>query len=202
MQYQLEYLYKQQNKESVEQELTLKKSLTQVQKNIDNIEESYFIKKEMPPETYDKFVLKYQSEKNNIIKQMESYQGKISNLENYLANALTLSSKLSVVWSSSPVGIKEKLQKLIFPQGIYYNRQKGVFRTEKVNSIFAAIAALSNNTPENKIGTNHSCEDLSLKAETEGFEPSVELPLHTLSKRAPSATRTSLQFLIFKNLFH
>jgi hypothetical protein len=32
-------------------------------------------------------------------------------------------------------------------------------------------------------------------AETEGFEPSVELPLHTLSKRAPSATRTSLQFL-------
>ena len=31
-------------------------------------------------------------------------------------------------------------------------------------------------------------------AETEGFEPSVELPLHTLSKRAPSATRTSLQF--------
>ncbi len=32
------------------------------------------------------------------------------------------------------------------------------------------------------------------KAETEGFEPSVEFPLHTLSKRAPSATRTSLQF--------
>ncbi len=33
------------------------------------------------------------------------------------------------------------------------------------------------------------------EAETEGFEPSVELPLHTLSKRAPSATRTSLHFL-------
>ena len=32
-------------------------------------------------------------------------------------------------------------------------------------------------------------------AETEGFEPSVEFPLHTLSKRAPSATRTSLHFL-------
>jgi hypothetical protein len=33
-------------------------------------------------------------------------------------------------------------------------------------------------------------------AETEGFEPSVELPLHTLSKRAPSATWTSLHFFI------
>ena len=195
VQYQLEYLYQQQNKESVEQELTLKKSLTQVQKNIDNIEETYFIKKEMPRETYDKFVLKYQSEKDNILKQMESYQGKISNLESYIANALALSSKLSVVWSSSPVVIKEKLQKLIFPEGIYYNRQNGAFRTEKVNSIFAAIAVLSNNTPENKKGTNHTFEDLSLKAETKGFEPLIELPLYTLSRRAPSTTRTSLHYL-------
>ena len=30
-------------------------------------------------------------------------------------------------------------------------------------------------------------------AEREGFEPSVELPLHTLSKRAPSTTRPSLR---------
>ena len=29
-------------------------------------------------------------------------------------------------------------------------------------------------------------------AEREGFEPSVGFPLHTLSKRAPSTTRTSL----------
>jgi hypothetical protein len=32
-------------------------------------------------------------------------------------------------------------------------------------------------------------------AEREGFEPSVRLPAHTLSKRAPSATRTPLQCL-------
>ena len=30
-------------------------------------------------------------------------------------------------------------------------------------------------------------------AEREGFEPSVEFPLHTLSKRAPSTTRPSLR---------
>jgi hypothetical protein len=34
-------------------------------------------------------------------------------------------------------------------------------------------------------------------AEREGFEPSVRLPLHTLSKRAPSATRTPLQLWQF-----
>ena len=34
---------------------------------------------------------------------------------------------------------------------------------------------------------------LHLSAETEGFEPSIQFPVYTLSRRAPSTTRTSLQ---------
>jgi hypothetical protein len=37
-------------------------------------------------------------------------------------------------------------------------------------------------------------------AEREGFEPSVEFPLHTLSKRAPSTTRTSLRIFRISGL--
>jgi hypothetical protein len=33
----------------------------------------------------------------------------------------------------------------------------------------------------------------SVMAEREGFEPSIEFPLYTLSRRAPSTTRPSLQ---------
>ena len=79
----------------------------------------------MSRETYDKLLSKYQVEKANILKQLESFKGEISNLENYIVKALTLSSKLPVLWTSSHVGIKEKLQKLVFPGGIYYNKQKG-----------------------------------------------------------------------------
>ena len=39
----------------------------------------------------------------------------------------------------------------------------------------------------------HDFIDFKKLAEREGFEPSVEFPLHTLSKRAPSTTRTSLR---------
>ena len=31
-------------------------------------------------------------------------------------------------------------------------------------------------------------------AESEGFEPSIQFPVYTLSKRAPSATRTTLHY--------
>src|SRR5262245_35933126 len=37
-------------------------------------------------------------------------------------------------------------------------------------------------------------------AERVGFEPTVEFPLHTLSKRAPSATRTSLRLIGINSL--
>jgi hypothetical protein len=36
-----------------------------------------------------------------------------------------------------------------------------------------------------------------LFAETEGFEPSKQLPVYTLSKRAPSATRTNLLLKLY-----
>ncbi len=37
--------------------------------------------------------------------------------------------------------------------------------------------------------------DNSIMAEREGFEPSIEFPLYTLSKRAPSTTRPSLRLV-------
>src|SRR6185436_20625225 len=85
---------------------------------------------------------------------------------------------------------------------------------------------LSRNEPSDKPGAIHAAEksDASLKrvthrdqppddgqklltagdlqnqddgmAERVGFEPTVEFPLHTLSKRAPSTTRTSLRRLL------
>ena len=40
-------------------------------------------------------------------------------------------------------------------------------------------------------------EKLSLLAERMGFEPMIEFPLYTLSKRAPSTTRPPLHYFSF-----
>jgi hypothetical protein len=72
-------------------------------------------------------------------------------------------------------------------------------------------ASLSMNSETDQVGSDsddlrfefeleyHAVLDLVEKrrrncvAERVGFEPTVEFPLHTLSKRAPSTTRTSLR---------
>jgi hypothetical protein len=97
----------------------------------------------------------------------------ISNLKEYFHSALTFSTKLPVVWVSSDVRAKEKLQKLLFPEGIYYNKQNGSFRTNKVNLVFqqiAAVISISANHKNNKSSNNAA---LSLLADRTGLEPAT-----------------------------
>jgi DNA primase len=160
--YQLEYAYHEVNKQNLEQEQVLRLQLSELIKKIDAIEEKYFVVGEMSKETFDKFYIRYKQEELNISRQLENCAGEISNLGELIQSTVTLSSKLAVVWSSAGIKVKENLQKLIFPEGILFDRKIGGFRTPKVNSVFQAIADLNGIPEENEKGTNHFGRDLSL----------------------------------------
>ena len=44
--------------------------------------------------------------------------------------------------TSGDIQLKEDLQKLVFPEGVYYNRKRQSFRTEKANFNFEQIASI------------------------------------------------------------
>lgn len=161
------------NKESLELEKILTGQLRELNKRIDDLEESRYVLKEMSQETFQKFYTRYNKEIENIAKQLTECKQSISNPEEAIKNALILSSKLATVWHSSDIGNKEKLQKLLFPEGIIYDRKNVAFRTGKVNEIFKRIADLSGNTGTNEKGTNHHKYDLSLSADQTGLEPAT-----------------------------
>ena len=54
-----------------------------------------------------------------------------------------MSSNLSELWVSGDLPQKKKIQNLVFPYGIGYDKLKGKVRTHRVNSIFSAIPLLS-----------------------------------------------------------
>ncbi|WP_146151248.1 hypothetical protein [Chitinophaga niastensis] len=157
------------NKGNLEQQGILTSQLKEINKKIDSLEESRFVLKEMSQETFDKFYPRYIKERENIAAQLDKCKLGISNPEEAIQYALSLSSKLPMVWHSSDVGMKEKLQKLIFPEGIVYDRKNEALRTGKVNEVFALIAGLSGNTGSNEKGTNHTDDDLSPFADRTGL---------------------------------
>ena len=182
----MEYKWQEINKESLELEHSFKKQLVEVSGKIENIEESYYVTKDMNKETYDKFYGRFNSEQQVINKQLSQLSSGISNPMATLEGAIALSIGLATEWVSSDIDRKEKLQKLVFPEGISYDKKKEAFRTERVNSIFELIASQTHDTGINEkrqTGVN-SC--LSPSVRQRRFE--LPCPLQALPPQSSAST--------------
>lgn len=169
--YELENYFHEITKDRVEEEKQLKHQLTEVNKKIENIEEKYYVLNEMTAEVFKKFSSRFEDEKYKIVKLLEECSFSISNLQESIVEVTHFTDKINAGWTFSDISAKETLQNIIFPEGIYYDRENHSFRTPKVNFIFELIARQISNTDENGKATNHLTDDLSLAAEKEGFEP-------------------------------
>ncbi len=159
------------NRENVELEAAYRKQLSAVEEKLENIEEGYYVTKEMGREQFDKYYPRYNKERQEIAEKLSKMGNGISNPLEAIEKAIRISTELNTTWASSDVNGKEKLQKLLFPDGIVYDREKGAFRTEKVNSVFELIASLQSDSGENNKGQTGIATCLSPSAEREGFEP-------------------------------
>jgi DNA invertase Pin-like site-specific DNA recombinase len=169
LQFELEHLYYKINEERFEEEKRLDEHLKDVSKKIDTIEEKFYVLNEMSKETFDKFYPKYRKEREEILEQMQNSGQIISNLSESISKILAFSAKLNTVWTSKELKVVEGLQKLIFPEGIYYIKKTRSFRTPKVNSVFQYIASTKQDSDENEKGTNHFLNDSSLSADRTGL---------------------------------
>ncbi len=57
--------------------------------------------------------------------------------------ALSLSASLEKIWTEGDLKQKQKLQNLVFPSGLGYDKSNDRVRTPKVNAIFGSIPILS-----------------------------------------------------------
>lgn len=192
LQYQIEAIYKDINKDAEEEIVTLKGRLSDVTKKLDSLEEKYYVNGEMSRETFEKFYFRYKAEHAEISKGLASCVMGISNLSETVVKAIDLSRRLALEWASSDVKEKEKLQKLVFPEGIIYEKEKGAFRTDRVNVVFELIASLQQLSEEKEKGQTGNQTCLSLSAEREGFSSRLKQFLQP----APSAAFRKCHYVI------
>ena len=79
----------------------------------------------------------------------------------------------SQLWVSSDYSDKQRLQYLIYPDGILYNKENNTVRTPRVNSIFTAISCLSYISTENKNGQPTQIDQNSRWVASSGIEPEL-----------------------------
>ena len=169
---QLSKVYEKKNVSNKEEEIQMKKQLTEIETKLEKLEEKY-IMEEIDREMYQKFASKYKQEKKQIGDNLEKLDAKSSNLEEFIDFTIKISSKLDSYWSNLDFKTKQRLQYLLFPEGIYFDKKNQAVRTERVNEVFNTISSISEELQQEKKGQTNTTINLSLSVERAGFEPAI-----------------------------
>jgi site-specific DNA recombinase len=148
----------------------LKKRLSEKKSMLEKVEQK-FINDEISKEIYEKHSEKLTGEIAELSKELETVVVSGSNLEIAVEKCLSISQNISQAWVSAEYEQKQRLQRLVFPEGILYNKQKGEVRTERVNSLFAAIPLLAKVSDEKEKGDSSKNRLKCSKVPRTGFEP-------------------------------
>jgi len=151
-------------------EQLIRMKLLEVNNRIDRIEER-FILEEITKDQYSKFTDKYKDERTEINRELEKCTIKVSNLEKSIEKLLIFTSNLPSMWTSSDYSGKVKLQNIVFPAGITYNKKNDQCRTPEINPLFSYIAHLKQVLVQKKIGTTDVSFNYSDLVEAIRIEP-------------------------------
>lgn len=99
---------------------------------------------------YLEFVADFEKERKQIEEELAKPAKGVSNPEKCIDFAINFSTKLAPLWSSAGYNDQQRLQFLVFPEGIFYNRQIDKCRTEKINPVFRYIIELERIMGERK----------------------------------------------------
>jgi len=128
-----------------------RKRISELKGQLEKVEER-FVLGEISKEQYMKFSSLYEQQIKNIELEMGQFEKISSNLEKAVEKGLVIAQNLRQLWVSSDYHEKLRLQYLVFPEGMMYNKQTDEVLTSRVNSLFGEIALLSKSSAKNKKG--------------------------------------------------
>ena len=164
------YTYDNATKETRSQNAGLKKTLAELESKIESVEERYALG-EIDADIYKKFKGKYETQRRELQSKIKNPTIASSNLNNAIEKALQLSASLQDIWVNGDLKQKQKIQHLVFPNGLGYDKPNDRVRTTRENTIFSVIPSLSIKIEDIKKGEPIPLNQFSDLVTTRGFEP-------------------------------
>ena len=133
--------FNQYSQSHINEQTVIEQKLKELQSKVQRLEER-LMAEEIPSELYYKYVAKYNEEITAIEAEQSKASVKISNLDECVDLAIDFAVSMPKKWLSADYSIKQRLQQLLFPEGMYYNRGTDKYRTPRVNAVFLYLAYL------------------------------------------------------------
>jgi site-specific DNA recombinase len=154
----------------LEDNIQLKKRITELRNQIELLEEKFVLSK-ISEELYRKFETKYKNELGELESKLASSLFDSSNLSKAVEKGLQIAGNISQHWASKDYSGKQKLQYLVFPEGIRCSKGKPIVQTGRVNSLFAQIEPQKRILEENKKSNSNMNCSKSCQVTPPGFKP-------------------------------
>ena len=119
-----------------------KKRITELSKNIESLE-LRFIKNEIDRDLYEKYRAIFNEEKDQIKVEISKNDFACSNIPIAVKKVceIVVQNPLQL-WLKSDFDDRQRLQYLMFPEDIRYNKENKVVRIPRVNAVFSCVASV------------------------------------------------------------
>ncbi|MBP6089718.1 MAG: recombinase family protein [Crocinitomicaceae bacterium] len=146
--------------------------LASLKKKLDKLEER-FVNDEINETLYQKFREKYRLNIEQIESEYASCKNQLSNLEKAVDKCMRIALDLPSMWRNSTYIRKQRIQNLLFPEGINYSRKNDDYRTLKINLLFSVIPYLTGLAEGKKNGDFNFSTEIPTWVVPLGIEPST-----------------------------
>jgi hypothetical protein len=119
-----------------------KKRISELEGQLELLEER-FVLNQISKEQFEKFFKKYSDEITGLNHEIHLHNEMISNLENAIEKGIAIAGNLRQLWLAASYHDKQRLQYLVFPAGMSYDKKNDQVLTKRVNSLFNEIAVQS-----------------------------------------------------------
>ena len=137
----------------------VKKMLTEADNEIKNMKVRYATGK-IDEDIYEVAIREMQNRKDVLTLELEKCNDNLSNLEAQIPVVIATACKLGTLWHDGNLETKRKIQNLVYPNGIYWDKAKRCYRTQNRNKFFDILDRYSISYGKEK-GTS-SDEDVPL----------------------------------------
>ena len=141
-----------------------------MKQKLEGVEEQ-FVTGEIDQVLYTKYRDKFRENIRQIESELDSSRNQLSNLEKAVEKCLEMTLDLPSLWRKSNFPRKQRIQNLVFPEGIYYNRKNDDYRTPRINLLFSVTPYLTGLVEGYKNGDSDILAKIPTWVVPHGLEP-------------------------------
>ena len=134
--------FKQKNEKAYQEKEVLSKRIKEIETKIKNLRKKFAFD-DIDKDTFKVALEELESQKAILEKELKMVDGDLSNLAEYTDSTIAICSKLGDLWNKFDFELCQKIQKLVHPQGIEWDKEKGSYRTLAENKVFEIFRTIS-----------------------------------------------------------